>query len=151
MSTGDQVEVGEITPSCACDATLRCGHDLLGQHHRDRIAEQPDVPAQQAGKLHRLRVGPNRVSDIDIDVESHFCGRQLRPKGDAHAVVFVFAADCDAVGVGGFEPESITLIIGQWCVCDSDDHGLDGLEVVGGLECSEVDIRCRSAKLVCGQ
>jgi len=39
MLTGEQVDVGEVAPSCACDATLRCGHDLLGEHHRDWIAE----------------------------------------------------------------------------------------------------------------
>ena len=84
-------------------------------------------------------------------MESHSCGRQLRAKSDAYAVVFAFVADRDAVGVGGLEPESITLIIGQLIVCDSGDHGLDGLDVVGRLESSEVDIRCRSAKFVCGQ
>ena len=115
------------------------------------IAEQSDVSTQQAGKLHRCRAGPNRVSNIDIDVESHLCGRKLGPKGDAHAAVCVLVADCDGVGVGGVEPESIILIIGQLRVRDRDDHRLDGADVVGRLQCCEVDICCRSAKVVCGQ
>src|ERR1035437_9574485 len=140
MLTGEQVDVAQVAPSCACDATLRCSHDLLGEHHRDWIVEQSDVSTQQEGKLHRRRAGPNRVSNIDIDVEPHLCGRSLSPKGDAHAAVCVLVADCDSVGVGGVELESIILIIGWLRVRDRDDHRLDGADVVGRLQCCEVDI-----------
>jgi hypothetical protein len=67
MLTDEPVDVGEVAPSRAGDAALRCSNDLLGEHHRDGIAEQSDVSTQQAGKLHRCRAGPNRVSNIDID------------------------------------------------------------------------------------
>jgi hypothetical protein len=75
----------------------------------------------------------------------------LGPKGDAYAAVWVLVADCDGVGVGGVEPESVILIIGQLGVRDRGDLRLDGADVVGRLQCCEVDICGRSAKVVCGQ
>lgn len=76
------------------------------------------------------------------------CARQLVPEGDTHAAVLVLVADCCGVGVGGVEPEPVIPIVGQMCFFHGDDHRLDGFDVVGRFERSEVDVRSGSAKMV---
>lgn len=90
---GKQIDICEIAPASVRGATFVRGHDLLREHHGQRISAHDDLTAEQAGKPDEARLRPDWIADIDIDVESNLRGRELCGHGDANARVLVLVAD----------------------------------------------------------
>lgn len=95
-----------------------------------------------------LRARPDRISDIDVDVESHCGGGKCSLKADAGPIVFFLFADRDSFGTRCVEHQPVMLILWQLGVGNADDQGPDDLDVIGGVERSEVDVRGWTAKLI---
>jgi hypothetical protein len=85
---------------------LQRGDDLLRVHHGQPVAGQGDRPAEQFGQVHGAWGGPDRVADVDVDVQAELRAGERRGQGDADAAVLVVADDVCRGGVG-VEDESI--------------------------------------------
>jgi hypothetical protein len=85
-------------------ASLECGDDLLSEYEFGRVARDGERGgAQQSRQLDRLRVRPQRVADVDVDVKPDDGGREC--SGDFGSQAGVVGVVPDGVDVDLVEVE----------------------------------------------
>src|ERR1022692_574318 len=86
----DHEYVAEVSPPGVRRAPLQCCHDLLSEHHRQRVAAELDrFLSEQAGQENLGRFRPDRVADADIYMKWLPCTRQSRRQPNPHSAVLI--------------------------------------------------------------
>jgi hypothetical protein len=66
----ESVEVNEVAPSSVCGTSLDRRDVLLGHDHFDGVADYSDrFTTKHSWQCNDVRRGPDRVADVDVDVE----------------------------------------------------------------------------------
>src|ERR1700722_4039832 len=121
MTTRKQVNVSEISPSCARCSTGDSSNGLLCEHHGQGVTPHSELAAQQAWNDDVHGGGCDWVTHVHVNVELRLRREQSSPHGDAHARIRVLVPDpghpsCLVV-------EHDTVIEGE--VRDLDDRATD--------------------------
>ena len=120
------------------------GDDLLGEDELDAVATHADrCPAEQAWHVDLLGSGPQRITEIDIDVELDDERREAAMNRRADAAVEVVVANRRSCRCRRVELEAIVAGDCQ----DLVDQCPNVVDVVGEVYCRQIDVPRRTTSI----
>lgn len=149
VATSELINVTKIPPSSTRLAALERCDDLLGYYHLQRVTiELYRFLFQQPGQEDLHRCGPDRVTNVDVNMKWLSSGCQPSDKANPYAAVYLFFSYCFRSYIVQVERESIIQLcwqLGGGDLCDELTHGL---HLIRDLDACEVDVGGWSAHLV---
>ena len=147
VAARQQVDIREVAVAGGGVAAVDHGQDLLGEHGRQRIADQRERFVDQRWVVDHDRSRRDRIADVDVDPR-----RMARPvdgRRNDNADTGVQLGVTDHRGSQSVEVEG-HAVIGGYCEDLSHDLG-ERVDVVGDRPGEEVDVAGRSALIEGGE
>lgn len=141
-------DVNEVSPTSIGSASLQGGDNFLGKDQFDSVAGNGDWgPTEESGKLDELWFGPERIANVEVDVEPDpSSGQSARYLGSGPGVDVIFTDRFDCCG-SLIELEAVVEFDGEDFVGDRSKRG----EISVDVGSCEVDVSSGPAGVEGGQ